>query len=257
MEQKKLNDGEGMYDQRIPELLRIYSGNMLFYHDIKNKWIDALFHYNNHENRGVLRGNLPEVATSAVTNLTLEGFKPEDVYREDIKEKCIEVLEGEEKLRRIGYGRTSEQGRTSERQSLIQKLADTIYDPLEAEIKARGVDRPVCDFDFFSNEYISKHYPRENYPESTSAGHLDKKKVIAPEFQPIVDEFNGLVAQIREMSDPSKVDRDKLDTLLLEIGKRVNRYTQRDSAVKFFQFFDRTGRIPTIEELEKILQEQK
>tara|TARA_Y100000310_G_scaffold324599_1_gene386640 strand:+ start:1303 stop:2118 length:816 start_codon:yes stop_codon:yes gene_type:complete len=264
------------HDERIPEYLRVNSGRMIFHHNAKNIWMHIL-HYK--DTRGTKRNQIPGFSREMGTERTMCGLTVEESYREDIREECLEARAAKDEAREISgcsnsrireliekYGlNTRDVKGAMEIRRMVQKKAveeaskpaEKLHDKLEAEIKERGVDRPVSDIDYLTDLYISKVYPKKTYPESISTGHLERTSIISPEMEPTVAEFNGLVAQVEEMQDPAKVDRDKLDELLLQIGERVRTYTQTDSAVKFYELYDQLGRTPNFEELKEILGEEE
>tara|TARA_Y100000310_G_C20675653_1_gene812873 strand:+ start:739 stop:1431 length:693 start_codon:yes stop_codon:yes gene_type:complete len=226
--------GQETTDKRIPRLLSGSSGNTLFYHEAINAYARELSYSSRREAR---RKVIPHGFFLTAAN---------EVYREDIREDCMMFTDLVKK-------------NNSWVNREMQEFASKIYDQLEAEIKARGVDRSVTKLDYYNDDHISSFVKnRKFYPESLATGYggLKREDIISPEFEETVDEFNRLVEQVREMRDPTNVDRDRLDSLLRSIGERVDTYTERGSAIKFYELYDGLGRTPGVDELRVVLNEE-
>ena len=139
---------------------------------------------------------------------------------------------------------------------LCQGPSCHMYDTTD---RKRGANRPVLDLDYLSDKYLAEFYGGTTrfYPESARLDHLGRDQIISPEMEPTVAEFNGLVEQVKEMQDPAKVDRDKLDDLLLGISERLEVYSEGNGIVKFYELYDQLGRTPNFEELKEILGEEE
>lgn len=230
---KMTNTQNEREDERIPKILRDSCSSSFLFHEAKNAYM---------------------------TDMMYKGLKtpPEDQLPRAIIFDCPEEECYRESLREFYRTIIADKGdpdRVSMRPNpIISQAVREARKKLSGELRENGIERPLLKLDFLSGEYIAEQCGKlKPYPESC----LTIGNPISLKMQPIIEEFNGLIAQVREMQDPSKVDVDRLDNLKLEIGKRVNSLTERNSAVRFYELFDQHQRPPTFEELERyITQEQ-